>query len=45
MSEVRKGRPSPTRGIARKKVTCPYCGKEGGEGLMSRWHFNNCKNK
>lgn len=33
------------RGIPRKKVTCPYCAKEGGDGMMQRWHFNNCKEK
>ena len=45
MSESRKGIPSLNKGVPRKKVTCPYCGKEGGEGLMHRWHFENCKNK
>ena len=25
--------------------TCPYCGKEGGERIMKRWHFDNCKHK
>jgi hypothetical protein len=45
ISESKKGIPSLTKGIPRKKVTCPYCNKEGGEGLMHRWHFENCKNK
>jgi len=45
MSENRKGIPSLNKGVPRKKVTCPYCDKEGGEGLMHRWHFENCKNK
>ena len=27
------------------KVQCPHCGKEGGEGIMHRWHFDNCKHK
>lgn len=45
MSESRKGIPSLNKGVPRKKVTCPYCSKEGGEGLMHRWHFENCKNK
>jgi hypothetical protein len=45
MSENRKGIPSLNKGVPRKKVTCPYCGKEGGEGLMHRWHFENCKTK
>jgi hypothetical protein len=33
------------RGKIRKKETCPHCGKEGGEGIMHRWHFDNCKHK
>lgn len=33
------------RGKIRKKETCPHCGKEGGEGIMKRWHFDNCKHK
>jgi hypothetical protein len=45
MSENRKGIPSLNKGVPRKKVICPYCDKEGGEGLMQRWHFDNCKNK
>jgi hypothetical protein len=45
ISESKKGKPSKTKGIPRKKIICPYCGKEGGEGLMYRWHFENCKNK
>ena len=28
-----------------KTVSCPYCGKSGGERAMKRWHFKNCKNK
>lgn len=45
ISDSKKGKPSKTKGIPRKKIICPYCGKEGGEGLMHRWHFENCKNK
>lgn len=45
ISESKKGVPSINKGVPRKKVTCPYCNKEGGEGLMHRWHFENCKNK
>lgn len=26
-------------------VACPHCGKEGGVGIMKRWHFDNCKEK
>ncbi len=45
MSENRKGIPSLNKRVPRKKMTCPFCGKEGGEGVMYRWHFENCKNK
>lgn len=27
------------------KVECPYCDKTGAMHVMSRWHFDNCKNK
>jgi len=30
-------------GVPRNKLTCPHCGKIGGDGNMQRWHFNNCK--
>jgi len=30
-------------GMKRNTVTCPHCGKVGGDNNMSRWHFNNCK--
>ena len=29
----------------KNKVACPFCGSVGGEGIMKRWHFNNCKFK
>ena len=31
--------------IGRKRPTriCPHCGKIGGVGIMTRWHFDNCK--
>ena len=38
MSEAKKGKKTP-------KVTCPHCNKEGGINIMTRWHFDNCKNK
>jgi hypothetical protein len=25
------------------QVTCPYCGKTGGNRIMPRYHFTNCK--
>ena len=30
---------------SKKKITCPYCGKQGSPNNMTRWHFENCKNK
>lgn len=27
----------------KQKVTCPHCGKIGGNNIMHRHHFNNCK--
>lgn len=38
ISESRKGKPRPV-------LKCPHCGKEGGDGNMHRWHFDNCKSK
>lgn len=32
-------------GKSYSKITCPHCGKEGGSNAMSRYHFNNCKEK
>lgn len=29
----------------RANKVCPHCNKEGGFLSMSRWHFNNCKEK
>jgi len=34
-----------TKGIPKLKVTCPHCNKQGGTGVMNRWHFDNCKHK
>ena len=28
---------------SQEKVVCPYCDKEGGISVMSRWHFDKCK--
>lgn len=25
------------------RIKCPHCNKEGGQSIMKRWHFNNCK--
>lgn len=26
-------------------VVCPHCGKEGGDAIMRRWHFDKCKSR
>jgi hypothetical protein len=28
-----------------RKIECPHCHKIGGESVMRRWHFENCKYK
>jgi hypothetical protein len=45
ISESKKGKPSRMKGIKRKQIECPHCGKIGGDGLMQRWHFDNCNKK
>ena len=45
ISNSKKGVISSLKNIKRRQIICPYCGKVGGEGLMQRWHFNNCKFK
>ena len=36
ISMAQKGKP-------KNKVECPHCSKIGGTGVMTRWHFDNCK--
>ena len=45
ISESNKHRIPWNKGKPRQIITCPHCGKQGGEGVMKRWHFNNCKHK
>jgi hypothetical protein len=33
------------KGKPKTVVTCPHCGKSGGQGNMKRYHFDNCKNQ
>lgn len=35
----------PKKGYKQKIVTCPHCGKSGGESNMTRHHFDKCKFK
>lgn len=39
----RKGETSPKKGIEQPILTCPHCGKSGGESNMTRYHFNKCQ--
>jgi len=32
-------------GVKQPKATCPHCGLVGGKMNMTRWHFDNCKQK
>jgi hypothetical protein len=32
-------------GKSRPVIQCPHCEKKGGINNMSRWHFENCRNK
>ena len=43
--QVLKQKADAQRGKPRRIEKCPHCGKEGGEGIMHRWHFDNCKHK
>lgn len=45
LSDAAKGKIPWNKGKKRKQITCPHCGKTGGNGLMQRWHFDNCKTK
>lgn len=45
LSNINKINGAKRKGIPKPKTTCPHCGKEGGNSLMTRYHFNNCKTK
>jgi len=42
ISEAHKNR---TNHFNLTPVSCPHCNKSGNKGLMTRWHFDNCRNK
>lgn len=42
---VERNTPSPLANIPQLSVICPHCGKEGGNSVMKRHHFDRCKNK
>lgn len=41
--EANEKRSKKMSGIAKPKIQCPHCGKEGGLPQMNQWHFDNCK--
>ena len=45
LSQAKKGKSLPTKGIPKLKVQCPYCNTVGGISAMTRWHFDKCKLK
>jgi hypothetical protein len=36
---------NPNKIIAKQKVVCSHCNKEGSGPVMKRFHFENCKFK
>jgi len=44
-AESNKKRSATLKARPKRIVTCPKCGKNGGEFAMKRWHFDNCKRK
>lgn len=42
-SKIREARKKQV--IETIQITCPHCGKTGGNRIMPRYHFNNCKFK
>lgn len=41
--KIRKARERQV--IITTEVTCPHCGKKGGNRIMPRYHFDNCKKR
>lgn len=38
------GKPNTAqKGIPQPQISCPHCGKTGGNSVMKRWHMDNCK--
>lgn len=37
------GKPNTAqKGKQQPQLTCPHCGKQGGNSVMKRWHMDNC---
>ncbi|HET8688594.1 MAG TPA: hypothetical protein VFM18_18425 [Methanosarcina sp.] len=43
--EHKTARANALRGVPKAQITCPHCNKTGGISPMTRWHFDNCKQK
>jgi hypothetical protein len=44
ISESKKGKPAPNKGIPAQRLVCPHCNKSvGGANNFIRWHGSNCK--
>lgn len=41
--EVKRKKSEKMTGYKYKIISCPHCGKSGGEQAMKRWHFDKCK--
>jgi hypothetical protein len=39
----RKGEKNHFYGKKKNILTCPHCNKSGGNNVMGRWHFDNCR--
>ena len=40
-----KGLEPWNKGVIMTQVECPHCGIFVNKGNLTRWHFDNCKNK
>lgn len=45
LKEWNRNNKSPVLGMKREKIKCPHCNIYGAKNTMTRWHFDNCKNK
>ena len=41
--ETRQKIGESNKGKIYERITCPHCSKIGGNNIMKRWHFANCK--
>ena len=42
---VAENRSGGIAGVPKPEVQCPHCGSIGGKPVMTRWHFDNCKQR